>query len=317
MEGREGEDMESDRLAIGGRIRSFFGLSRMTHSVLDIAHPAVGAVMVLGGLPGPTTVVVGLLAAFAGFTAVFALNDVMDCRVDCEKMSKYRKSGECFDIDSVGLRHPIAQGTLTFTSALVWVLFWGIGSLVLAYILNPVCSALMIVAAGLEVGYCRLLRVSHWKAVLSGLMVAVGGLAGVYAVSAQPAPRMVVLFILWAFAWEVGCRNIPNDWSDLEEDVHLGIRTIPVRYGRRVAAWISFSLLCVTVASSVLFPLIVPLRHPVLYLAGAAAAGGALLVAPAARWLRRGNTEAAMFFFNRACFYPLAVFTVTALLAVV
>ena len=309
--------MASDRLATGGKIRSFFGLSRMTHSVLDIAHPAVGAVLVLGGLPRPATVVIGLAAAFAGFTAVFALNDVMDCGVDCEKMSKYRKRGECFDIDSVGLRHPIAQGTLAFRSALAWVISWGAAALVLAYLLNPVCSALMVAAAGLEIGYCRLLRVTHWKALLSGLMVAVGGLAGVYAVAASPPPWIVGLFVLWAFAWEVGCRNIPNDWSDLEEDIHLGIRTVPVRYGRRASAWMSFSLLCVTVASSLLFPFFVAVSHPLPYMAGAAAAGGFLLVAPAALWLKRQTTESAMFFFNRACFYPLAVFAVTAVLAVV
>jgi 4-hydroxybenzoate polyprenyltransferase len=51
-------------------IRKFFGLSRMTHSVLDIAHPAMGALLVFGGFPGPSTVIIGLLAAFAGFTVV-------------------------------------------------------------------------------------------------------------------------------------------------------------------------------------------------------------------------------------------------------
>ena len=93
-------------------VRKFFGLSRMTHSVLDIAHPAMGALLAFGGFPAATTVVIGLLAAFAGFTAVFALNDVMDCSVDCEKMAKLTGKKECFDIDSVGYRHPIAQGVL-------------------------------------------------------------------------------------------------------------------------------------------------------------------------------------------------------------
>ncbi len=83
-------------------VRKFFGLSRMTHSVLDIAHPAMGALLAFGGFPGASTVIIGLLAAFAGFTAVFALNDVMDCRVDCEKLSKLIGKKECFDIDSVG-----------------------------------------------------------------------------------------------------------------------------------------------------------------------------------------------------------------------
>jgi 4-hydroxybenzoate polyprenyltransferase len=307
--------METGSLVLREKVRGFFGLSRMTHSILDIAHPAIGAVLVLGGFPRPSTAIIGLLAAFAGFTAVFGLNDVMDCGVDCEKMAKDSTSKKCFDIDSVGYRHPIAQGSMAFKSAVAWVVFWGLCALSLAFVLNPVCAALMVAAVGLEMGYCRLLRVTHWKALLSGLMVAVGGLAGVYAVAGAPPLGMVDLFVLWAFAWEVGCRNIPNDWSDLDEDINLRIRTIPVRYGRLVSSWISFVLLCLTVASSLLFPLVIPVRHPIVYTAGALASGAVLLVIPAVLWVRSQRTESAMYLFNRACFYPLTVFALVAVLA--
>jgi 4-hydroxybenzoate polyprenyltransferase len=309
--------MTGARAIIGERVKGFFGLSRMTHSVLDIAHPAVGAILVLGSLPTPRIALIGLLAAFSGFTAVFGLNDVMDCGVDCEKMSKYNKGKECFDIDSLGFRHPLAVGKLPFTAALSWVIFWGVSALVLAFLLNPWCAALMGAAVGLEIGYCRLLRITHWKALLSGLMVSVGGLAGVYAVSAAPPLPFILLFMGWAFAWEVGCRNIPNDWSDLEEDTHMRIRTVPVRFGRAVSSRISLALLCLTVLCSLLFPLTAAMRHPLIYLAGALAIGVVLLVIPALRWVRRQSTEAALHFFNRACFYPLAVFAAAAILAVV
>jgi len=69
-------------------IKQFFGLSRMTHSVLDVAHPAVGgalAAVLLGGPPSPRTIILGLIAGFAGYTSVFALNDVIDVKVDREK----------------------------------------------------------------------------------------------------------------------------------------------------------------------------------------------------------------------------------------
>jgi len=297
-------------------VRKFFGLSRMTHSVLDVAHPAMGALLAFGAFPGASTVVIGLLAAFAGFTAVFGLNDVMDCRVDCEKMSTLTGKKECFDIDSVGYRHPIAQGALTFNAALGWVMIWGLVSLSLAFILRPLCAALMVAALLLEIGYCRLLRVTHWKAILSGSMVAVGGLAGVYAVAGAPSSGFVALFFAWAFAWEVGCRNIPNDWSDLEEDTLMKIRTFPVRYGRRASTWVSFALLCVTVASSLIFPLVVPMRHPLIYVCGALLAGAMLLIVPAVLWVRDQKMTSALFLFNRACFYPLAVCGVVALLAV-
>ena len=121
--GRHGWQAVAELLA---RLKDFIGLSRMTHSVLDIAHPALGAVVVFGGAPRPFTIVFGLLAAFSGYTAVFAMNDLMDFKVDSEKLGGYAGRRECFDIDSVGLRHPIAQGCVAWRAALGWVIFWSV-----------------------------------------------------------------------------------------------------------------------------------------------------------------------------------------------
>jgi 4-hydroxybenzoate polyprenyltransferase len=292
-------------------IKQFFGLSRMTHSVLDVAHPAVGgalAAVLLGGPPSARTIIMGLVAGFAGYTSVFALNDVIDVKVDREKMAKYRFDHATFDLDSMGQRHPLAQDSLSYGAGIAWVSFWGLLSLVLAFLLRPACAALLLGAFILEAAYCKLLRVTHWKGLLSGLMVGVGGLAGVWAVTPAPSIGMVIVFFAWAFAWEIGGRNIPNDWSDLEEDRHLGIKTVPVRYGRKNASWISFCFVCAIVILSLLFPLAAPLPHAVLYLAGAAASGIVLLLLPISRWLRRQTPDEALRFFNMACFYPLAVF---------
>ena len=96
-------------------IKQFFRLSRMTHSVLDVAHPAVGgalAAVLLGGPPSPRTIILGLIAGFAGYSSVFALNDIIDVKVDREKMEKYRSDRATFDLDSMGQRHPLAQPQL-------------------------------------------------------------------------------------------------------------------------------------------------------------------------------------------------------------
>ena len=292
--------------------RRFIGLSRMTHSILDVAHPAAGALLVLGTAPSLRIAALGLVSAFSGFTAVFALNDVMDAKVDAAKMAKYRKDSEAFDIDSIGTRHPIAQGSLSRPAAIAWVAFWGILSLVTAFLLKPLCAILLVAAVGLEILYCRLLRVSHWKSLLSGLMVAVGGLAGVFAVSSSPSPFAVVLFALWAASWEIGGRNITNDWSDIEEDVNLGIRTMPIRFGRAVSSRIAAAFASVIILCSLAFPLAAPIRQVPVYLVLAAAAGLFLLVLPGLRWLKEQSTESAMAYFNKACFYPLAVFAALA-----
>lgn len=304
----------------GARLRRFFGLSRMTHSVLDVAHPAVGgalAAAAIGGPPLPRTIILGLIAAFAGYTAVFALNDVIDLKADREKMAKYRANRDTFDLDSLGQRHPLAQGSLSYGAGVTWVAFWGLLSLVLAFLLRPICSLFLLGAFILEAAYCRLLRVTHWKGLLSGLMVGVGGLAGVWAVTPAPSPAMVIVFFAWAFAWEIGCRNIPNDWSDLEEDEHLGIRTVPVRYGRRRASLISFVIVCATAVLGILFPLVVPMPLGWVYAAGALVVSAFLLLLPAVRWLREQTGAAALAFFNMACMYPLGVFAVLAIVLLV
>lgn len=299
------------------RLKQFVGLSRMTHSVLDIAHPALGAILVFGGVPGPLTIIFGLLASFSGYTAVFALNDLMDLRVDREKLGGYAGKRECFDIDSVGLRHPLAQGCVAYRAALGWVIFWSALALVFAYLLNPISAALMAAAAGLEAAYCGLLRVTHWKTILSGIMVAVGGMAGVFAVSVTPPAAFVALFGLWAFTWEVGCRNIPNDWSDVDEDKALRIRSMPVRFGRLVTSRIAFGLAMLTIVTSLAFPLVIDMRFGWIFQVGALAAGIWFLVVPGVRWVRDQQTKSGMLFFNRACFYPLAVFVVAGILALV
>jgi 4-hydroxybenzoate polyprenyltransferase len=304
----------------GAGFREFFGLSRMTHSVLDVAHPSVGAALAavaLGGPPSARLIILGLIAGFAGYTSVFALNDVFDLKEDREKMAQYRSDRTTFDIDSVGQRHPLAQGKLSYRAAIAWVASWGLVSLVLAFILRPTCAFLLLGAFILEAAYCKLLRVTHWKGLLSGLMVGVGGLAGVWAVTPEPRLGMVIMFFAWAFAWEVGCRNIPNDWSDLEEDVHVGIRTVPVRYGRKGASLISFVLICATAVLGLLFPLVAPMPLGWAYAAGTLLVSVFFLLVPALRWLREQTTPSALAFFNLACFYPLAVFAVLTLCVLV
>ena len=72
--------------SLRGLVGRFFGLSRMSHSVLDIPYLAVAACLAIGGLPTLRTIVLGLVAAFAGLTAIFGLNDMLDRNVDARKM---------------------------------------------------------------------------------------------------------------------------------------------------------------------------------------------------------------------------------------
>ena len=294
--------------AIRSYVGRFFGLSRMSHSVLDVPYLAVGAVLALGGVPPVRTIALGLVSAFAGLTAIFALNDIIDRRVDALKMSSAPGNAASFDLDSLGFRHPVAQGKLSFGAGVAWTAFWSVLAFATAWLVRPACAWLLVAAAALEGAYCSLLRITPWKTVLSGFNVAVGGLAGLYAVTSFPSRGLTLLYFLWAFAWEVGCRNIPNDWTDFSEDVALGIKTIPVRFGLLRASRISFALMGTTVLCAGLFPLLSPLAAWPVYEVGAIAASTYLLLLPSLRWQRDQSRKSALAFFNRACFFPLAIF---------
>jgi 4-hydroxybenzoate polyprenyltransferase len=293
--------------------RAYIGFSRMSHAILDIGYPALGAILVLGSFPSYPLILLGLAAASAGYIAVFALNDLMDLGVDTERIEGCQRDLVHFDIDVLGMRHPVAQKALPFRHGLVWVSAWGTLSLFFAYILNPVCVLILLFAVVLEIGYCRLLTVTHWKTLLSGSMVGIGALAGPYAVVRNPPWVLLLLLFVWAFLWEVGARNIPNDWADLEEDVHLGIRTFPVRYGRSVSSGISFGLVCLTAFVGVVLPLVVSLPNTIVYEAGALVAGALLLILPGWRWFHNNSVGSALSLFNRACFYPLVMLLIVSL----
>ena len=67
------------------RLKLFLALSRTPHGVLDLAAPALGALLWVGGFPPAEIMGLGLITAFCGYTSIYALNDVTDHRVDKEK----------------------------------------------------------------------------------------------------------------------------------------------------------------------------------------------------------------------------------------
>ena len=72
----------------------------------------------------------GILTAFAGYTAVYALNDLVDFRVDREKLKPggFRETDHY--LDNVLVRHPLAYGLLGFREALLWAIAWAFLALV-------------------------------------------------------------------------------------------------------------------------------------------------------------------------------------------
>src|SRR5690625_6851033 len=69
-------------------MRRFLALSRTSHGLLDVAMPGFAALLWLGHFPALPVLTVALVTAVAGYTAIYALNDLVGVRVDREKFSQ-------------------------------------------------------------------------------------------------------------------------------------------------------------------------------------------------------------------------------------
>jgi 4-hydroxybenzoate polyprenyltransferase len=292
------------------RLKLFWALSRMSHGLLDMATPAAAALLCIGTIPSPQIIVVGFITAFAGYTAVYALNDIVDYRVDKEKIRSGRLSTSAGDVDGVYTRHPMAQGLLGFKEGIAWASGWGIIALIGAYILNPVCALIFVLGALLEVVYCLLLRISHLRTFVSGAVKTSGAMAAVFAVEPHP-PAVFLLFIfLWLFCWEIGGQNVPNDWTDVEEDAEIRAKTIPIRFGSEGSLKIIIVSLALAVILSLVLYLVTPAKLHPLYLAGAFLTGMLLLLTPAYQLYLNRAPQYAAALFNKSSYYPLVMLIV-------
>src|SRR4030042_1670345 len=98
------------------RLKMFFALSRTPHGLLDMATPGLAALLWLGQFPSVRTVVIGLITTFAGYTAVYALNDLVDYRTDKEKLRLGGFQDSRNYLDAAIIRHPLAQGLLSINA---------------------------------------------------------------------------------------------------------------------------------------------------------------------------------------------------------
>jgi 4-hydroxybenzoate polyprenyltransferase len=288
------------------RLKAFYGFSRGLQATLSISQPALAAIIAIGRLPSLDKIVLGFIAATAGYFAVFAVNDLMDVRLDRQRF-RHLRAYEGFDVDSAAVRHPLAQGYFSYAQGVAWIAVLTLIALVCAYLLSPISALLFLIAAALEIGYCALATVTPLKFIPTGLMVAVGASAGWFAVTNQINWPLLGAFFLWMAAWEIGGRNIVNDWSDVEEDVHLGVKTVPVVYGYRVAGALIFAFLVLTFLASLALALIGLPTLGVIFLAGAVVEGAYALLLPGVKLLRDPRPAVALQLFNKASFYPMVM----------
>ena len=290
------------------QLNLFWALSRTPHGLIDMTTPALAALLCLGHFPPLHIIALGVITAFAGYTAVYAVNDLTDYNSDCKKAAAGGFDDSEDYLDGVMIRHPLAKGALSFSSGLAWAAGWSMVAMGGAYLLNPVCLWIFLAGCMLEIIYCLLGNITPQRALVNGVVKTCGPLAAVYAVNPAPAPLFLVFLFLWIFFWEIGGQNIPADWTDIEEDRRFNARTIPTSLGLPRAGLLSLVCLIITTFLAIVIFWVSPLTFGLPYLLTALGINLYLLLLPAMRLAETREREMAMALFNRASYYPLAMF---------
>jgi len=299
-----------NRFAGLSRLKLYFALSRTPHGLLDMCTPAFGALLWLGHFPSLYVMVLGLITTFAGYTAVYALNDVIDYEADKEKAADGGFSNLQSDLDSIIVRHPMAQGLLSFKQGLYWASAWGLVAITGAYILNPVCVLIFLAGCTLEAIYCMLWRVSPFRTVVSGTVKTSGAIAAVFAVDPNPSGAYLILLFLLLFFWEIGGQNIPNDWVDVEEDKQFKALTIPVCYGLQASRVIVLVTLVLALGLNIVVFYYSQVDFLIIYVIISFTIGSYLLLQPAVKLSQTLRVSDAMALFNKASYYPPALLVI-------
>jgi 4-hydroxybenzoate polyprenyltransferase len=288
------------------QVKLFLALSRTPHGVIDMAAPAAAALLCLGHFPSLAITLVGCITLFAGYTAVYALNDVVDLNTDKEKVriGGY-DDGENY-LDGVLTRHPMAKGALSLSAGMIWTVGWALVALAGAYWLNPICLIIFMGGCLLESLYCLLWRVTPLRSLVNGIVKTLGPVAAVYAVNPTPSLPFLMVLFLWIFLWEIGGQNIPADWTDMDEDRHFKAQTIPVKLGLKHASLISAATLVGALFLHLLLFWLSPLAFGPFALLALVGINVTLLLLPVLDLVQRRERPQAMALFNRASYYPLA-----------
>ncbi len=264
------------------------------------------ALLWVGRFPPWQTILLALVAGFAGYTAIYALNDLVGTRYDREKFAGCGINPG-FRVEASPYRHPVAQGLISVRSGWVWAGSWFGLAVVSSWLLNPAIVVLLFAAAALEIVYCLLLKVTYLRTILGGLVKTSGPIAAVLVLDPRPSPDFLLLLFSWVFFWEIGGQNIPSDWNDTIEDQRVQARTIPLRFGYRTAGLIIVTALTLTVIASGLLPLMSPAPLGMLYVVASVLVGYYLLLRPSLQLYRSKEGGLAARLFDNASYYPLSL----------
>ncbi|MFH2114142.1 MAG: UbiA-like polyprenyltransferase [Spirochaetota bacterium] len=193
------------------------------HTVFSLPFALLAILLETGGRPPLRPLLLAILAAAAARNAANALNRVIDARIDARNP---RTAG----------RH-IPAGTLSKKALLVFSGLMAVIVVIAAALLNPLCVALLPVAAILIGGYSYTKRFTWLCHYWLGLACSAAPMGAFLALSGRFEFRYFVL--AGAVALWVAGFDILYALQDIEFDRREGIYSIPARFGNRSARLLS------------------------------------------------------------------------------
>jgi 4-hydroxybenzoate polyprenyltransferase len=200
-------------------IRVFLREIRIEHTLFALPFAYVGAILAAHGVPAVSKLFWITLAVVGARTAAMAANRYLDREIDARNPRTAPRA--------------LPSGRLSPVT-MVWATLVGLAVLtVSAWMLNPLCVALLPIAAALLLVYPLCKRFT-WSAHF--VLGAVDGLAplGAYIAIADTITWASLALFAAVTLWVAGF-DIIYALMDLGIDRSQGIRSLPVRFGERTA----------------------------------------------------------------------------------
>jgi 4-hydroxybenzoate polyprenyltransferase len=214
------------------KTRAFLRDIRIEHTLFALPFAYVGALLAQRGLPPWPVLGWITLAVLGARTAAMAANRYFDRDIDARNP---RTAGRA-----------VASGALS-PAAMLWATAAGLAVLLVsAWMLNPLCVALMPLAALLLLLYPLCKRFTWLAHFVLGAVDALAPVGAYVAVAGRFEWPMVPLFFAITF-WVAGF-DVVYALMDLPIDVREGLRSLPVRFGERSARLLPIVLHVATAA---------------------------------------------------------------------
>lgn len=214
-----------------------------SHSIFSFSFAVLAALTAAKGFPEPADAVLIVAAFLGGRTCANALNRVIDRSIDAKNP---RTATRHIPAGIVGVREALGVALVSFAVLAA-----------AAFLLNPLCAALLPVAGALFVLYSYTKRFTWLCHAVLGIVCA-GAPAGAWIAVRGRIDWPALLLAAANAAW-VGGFDVVYAIQDTEFDRAYGVRSIPARFGAGAALVLAGSAHAFAVAALAAFGLAVGL----------------------------------------------------------